>query len=54
MDLFVETHQLLKLTQEETENLYKSFDWLFKKFTTKESAGPDGFMGEVYQTLKKN
>ena len=57
IDKFLERHKLLKLSQEEIENVnapIKSKDIesvIFKKLLTKKSPGPDGFSGEFYQTF---
>ena len=55
MDKFLETH---KLTQEEIENLngsvtIKRVESVIKNIPTKKSPGPEGFIGEFYQTSKE-
>lgn len=51
MDTFLETHKLLKLTQEATENPNMPYN---KRLNVpqKESPGPDGFVGKPYEMLK--
>ena len=46
-------------SHEETENLNRpimseEIELVVKIFPTKRSPGPDGFTGELYQTLRKN
>ena len=58
MDKFLETYNLPKLNQEETENLNKPITsnetkWVIKKFWTSRSPEPNGFIGKFYQTFKK-
>ena len=58
MDKFLETHNLPKLNQEESENLDRQMttseiEAVIQKLPTDKSPGPDGFTGEFYQTLKE-
>ena len=57
MDKFLETYNLPRLNQEETENLNRQIitnkiDAVIKKLPTNKSPGQDGFTGEFYQTFK--
>ena len=58
MDKFLETYTLPKLKQEEIENLNRPITSkeikLVIKSLPKNSPGPDGFPGEVYQTSKED
>ena len=54
MDKFLENYNLLKLNQEEIENLNRSItsmeiETVINNLPTKKSPGPDGFTGEFYQ-----
>ena len=58
MDKFLETHNLPKLNQEESENLNRhntpnEIEAVIKKkkLPRNKSPGPDGFTGEFYQTF---
>ena len=56
MDKFLETNNLPKLNQKESENLNRQIipseiETVIKKFPTNKSPGPDGFKGEFYQTF---
>ena len=56
MDKFLETHNLPKLNQEESENLNRQIktsksEAIIKKLT-KKSPGLDSFTGEFYQTFR--
>ena len=56
MDKFLENYNLLKLNQEEIENLNRpitntDIETVIKNLPTKKSPGPDGFTGEFYQKL---
>ena len=56
MDKFLETYDLSKLNQEESENLNRQItpdeiEAVIKNLPTNESPGPNGFTGEVYQTF---
>ena len=53
MDKFLEKHNLLKLNQEETENMKRPItstetETVIKNLPTNKSLGPDGFTGEFY------
>ena len=57
MDTFLETFKLLKLKQEEIENLNrpitsKEIESVTKNLPTNKNPGPDGFPGEFYQSFK--
>ena len=57
MDKFLNTHTLPKLKQEEIENLNRpttseEIESIIKNLPTNKSPGPDGFLGEFYQTFK--
>ena len=56
MDKFLEKHYLLRLNQEEMENINRpitstEIETVVKKLPTNKSPGPDGFTGEFYQTF---
>ena len=56
MDAFLETCYLLKINQEESENLNRQMtinetETAIKKHSINKSSGPDGFTGEFYQTF---
>ena len=58
IDKFLETYTLLKLKQEEIENLKrpitsKEIKLVIKNLPKSKSPGPDGFPGEFYQTFKE-
>ena len=58
MTKFLETYNLPRLNQEEIENLNRpitrnEIESLFKTLSTNERTGSDGFIGELYQTLKE-
>ena len=58
MDKFLEMHNLLRLNQEEIENMNRQItsteiETLIKNLPTNKSPGPDGFTGEFYQTFKE-
>ena len=59
MGKFLERYKLLRLNQEETENMNRpitstEIETVIKKLPTNKNPGPDGFTGEFYQTLKKS
>ena len=56
MDKFLETYNFPKLNQKESENLNiqitpSEIEAVIKKLPTIKGPGPDGFMGEFYQTF---
>ena len=58
MDKFLEKDNLLKLNQEEIENLNRpiigmEIETVIKNFPTNKSPGPDGFTGEFYQKCRE-
>ena len=58
MDQFLKRHNLLKLTQEETDNLkrpvsFKQIDSTINNFPKQKAPGPDVFIAEFYQTFKE-
>ena len=58
MDKLLETHNLLRLSQEETQNLNRpittnEIEAVIKKFPRSKSHGPNGFTGAFYQTFKE-
>ena len=58
MDKFLETYNLPKLNQEESENLKRQItpnetEAVIKKLPTNKCPGPDGFTGEFYQTFQE-
>ena len=58
MDKFFEKHNLLRLNQEEKENINRwltstEIEIVIKNLPTNKSPGPDGFTGEFYQTFKE-
>ena len=57
MDKFLEMHKLLRLNQEEIENINRpitsnEIETVIKNLPTNKSAGPDGFTGKFYQTFR--
>ena len=57
MDKFLEKHNLLRLNQEEIENISRpitstEIETVIKNLPTNKSPGPDGFTGEFYQTFR--
>ena len=56
-DKFLEMHNLLRLNQEEIENMNRpttstEIETVIKNLPTNKSSGPDGFTGEFYQTFR--
>ena len=56
MDKFLETYNLPKYNQKESENLSRQIaineiEAVTKKLPTNKSPGPEGFTGEFYQTF---
>ena len=57
-DKFLEKHNLLRLNQEETENINRpitstEIETVIKNLPTNNNPGPDGFTGEFYQTFRE-
>lgn len=57
MDKFLETHELPKITQEETENLKrpiisKEINSVIKNLPKRKSPRPDGFTSERFQSFQ--
>ena len=57
MDTFIEKHNLLRLNQEEIENINRpvtstEIETVIKNLPTNKSPGPDGFTGRFYQTFR--
>ena len=58
MDKFLERYNLLRLNQEEIENMNRpntinEIETVIKKLPTNKSPGQDGFTGEFYQTFRE-
>ena len=58
MDRFLEMHNLLRLNQEEIENMNRpitstEIETVIKNLPTNKSPGPDGFTGKFYQTFRE-
>ena len=58
MDTFLEKHNLLRLKQEEIENINRpitrtEIETVIKNLPTNKSPGPDGFTGEFYKTCRE-
>ena len=58
MDKFLEKHNLLRLNQEETENINRpitstEIETVIKYLPTNKSPTPDGFTGEFCQTFRE-
>ena len=58
MDKFLEKHNLVRLNQEEIENINRpitsnEIETVIKNLPTNKSSGPDGFTGEFYQTFRE-
>ena len=59
IDKILEEYNLLRLNQEETENINRpitstEIETVIKNLPTNKSPGPDGFTGKFYQTLQKS
>ena len=59
MDKLLEKHNLLRLSQEEIENINRSItsteiETVIKNLPTNKSPGPDGFTGEYTKHLEKS
>ena len=59
MDKFFEMHNLLKLNQEETENMNRpitstEIETVIKNLPTNKSPGPDGFQANSIKHLQKS
>ena len=57
-DKFLEKYNLLRLNQEEIENINRpitstEIETVIKNLPTNKSQGPDGFTGEFYQTFRE-
>ena len=58
MDKFLEKHNLLRLNQEEIENINRpitstEIETVIKNPPTNKTPGPDRFTGEFYQTFRE-
>ena len=58
MDKFLERHNLLRLKQEEIENMNRPYtsneiETVIKNLPTNKSPGPDGFTGEFYLAFRE-
>ena len=58
MHQFLENHSLLRLNQEEIENINRpttstEIETVIKNLPTNKSPGPDGFTGIFYQTFRE-
>ena len=58
MDKFLEKHNLLRLNQEEVENINRpitstDIETVIKDLPTNKSPWPDGFTGKFYQTFRE-
>ena len=58
MDKFLETYNLPRLNQDKIEKINgqipsTEIETVIKKLPTNKSSGPDGFIGEFYQTFRE-
>ena len=58
MDKFLEKQNVLRLNQEEIENINRpitstEIETVIKNLPTNKSPGPDGFTGEFYKTFRE-
>ena len=58
MDKFLGKHNLLRLNQEEIENISRAItsteiETVLKNLPTNKSPGPDGFTGKFYPTFRE-
>ena len=58
MEKFFKKHNLLRLNQEEIENINRQItspeiETMIKNLPTNKSPGPDGFTGKFYQTFRE-
>ena len=58
MDKLLEKHNLLRLQQEEIENIHRpitntEIETVIKNLPTNKSPGPDDFTGDFYQTFRE-
>ena len=58
MDIFLEMHNLLRLNQEEIENMNRpitstEMETVIKNLPTNKNPGPDGFTGDFCQTFSE-
>ena len=58
VEKFLEKHNLLRLNQEETENINRpitssEIETVIKILPTNKRPGPDGFTGKFYQTFRE-
>ena len=58
MDTFSEKHNILRLNQEQIENINRpitstEIETVIKSLPTNKSPGPDGFTDEFYQTFRE-
>ena len=58
IDKFLEKHNLLRLNQEEIENINRpitntEIETVIKSLPRNKSPGPDGFTGKFYQTFRE-
>ena len=58
MDKFLEKHSILRLNQEEIENINRpmrstEIETVIKNLPTNKGPGPDGFTGKFYQTFSE-